>query len=79
MEIRESIRPPELNTHSISRLMKAIRAPVWVESLLCFGMGLILSAAPIAGSPAPFGIAMLAVLGIGADGFLFFLGASIGY
>ena len=79
MEIRESVRPSEQSVRSVSRLAKAIRAPDWVEHLICFGMGLLLSAAPIAGSPAPFGVAMLSVLGFGTDSFLFFAGAAVGY
>ena len=79
MEIRESVRPPEQAARSINRLMRAIRAPAWAEYLLYFGLGLLLSAAPIAGSPAPFGIAMLAVLGFDAGGFLYFVGAAVGY
>lgn len=79
MEIRESVCSPEQSVRSISRLTKAIRAPDWVENLICFGMGLLLSAAPIAGSPAPFGIAMLAVLGFGSGSFLYFVGAAVGY
>ena len=79
MEIRESVRSAELKTKSLERLMKAIRAPSWAEYLFCFCLGLILSAAPIAGSPAPFGLAMLAVIGFGICGFLFFTGAAVGY
>ena len=79
MEIRESVRLSEHKTQSLERLMKAARAPAWAEYLCCFGLGLILSAAPIAGSPAPFGIAMLAVIGFGICGFLFFAGAAVGY
>ena len=79
MEIRESVRPTEKSAQSISRLIKAIHAPAWAEYLICFGLGLLLSAAPIAGSPAPFAIAMLAVLGFGTGGFLFFAGAAVGY
>ena len=79
MEIRESVRSSETKTQSLERLMKAIRAPSWAEYLFCFALGLILSAAPIAGSPAPFGLAMLAVIGFGICGFLFFTGAAIGY
>ena len=79
MEIRESVRPTEKSAQSISRLIKAIHAPAWAEYLVCFGLGLLLSAAPIAGSPAPFAVAMLAVLGFGTGGFLFFAGAAVGY
>lgn len=79
MEIRESVRPTEKPAQSISRLIKAIHAPAWAEYLICFGLGLLLSAAPIAGSPAPFAVAMLAVLGFGTGGFLFFAGAAVGY
>ena len=79
MEIRESVRSSETKTQSLERLMKAIRAPSWAEYLFCFALGLILSAAPIAGSPAPFGLAMLAVIGFGICGFLFFTGAAVGY
>ena len=63
MQIRESVRASEQTERCISRLTRAIRAPVWAEYLIDFGLGLVLSAAPVAGSPAPFGIAMLAVLG----------------
>ena len=79
MQIRESVRASEQTERCISRLTRAIRAPVWAEYLIDFGLGLVLSAAPVAGSPAPFGIAMLAVLGFDADVFLFFVGAAVGY
>ena len=79
MEILESVRASEQTERSIRRLTKAIHAPAWAEYLICFGLGLVLSAAPIAGSPAPFGIAMLAVLGFDTGVFLFFVGAAVGY
>ena len=79
MEILESVRTSEQTERCISRLARAIRAPAWAEYLVYFGLGLVLSAAPIAGSPAPFGIAMLAVLGFDAGVFLFFTGAVVGY
>ena len=79
MEIRESVRLQEQAERNINRLLKAIRAPTWAEYLVCFGLGLVLSAASVAGSPAPFGIAMLATLGFGTGGFLFFVGAAVAY
>ena len=79
MEILESVRTSEQTERCISRLARAIRAPAWAEYLVYFGLGLVLSAAPIAGSPAPFGIAMLAVLGFDAGVFLFFTGTAVGY
>ena len=79
MVIRESVQTQQRSEHILSRLTRAIHAPVWVEQFICFSLGLLLSAAPVAGSPAPFGIAMLAVLGFGSGGFLFLIGALIGY
>ena len=79
MEIRESVRPSESKAQSLKRLMKAARAPSWAEYLCYFCLGLILSASPVAGSPAPFAIAMLSVIGYGISGFLFFTGAAVGY
>lgn len=79
MEIVESVRPSEQISGSLDRWIKAIRAPAWSEYLICFCLGLVLSAAPIAGSPAPFAIAMLAAIGFGTGGFLLFVGATVGY
>ena len=79
MEIRESVRPKIRETRNINRLLKAIRAPDWTEYAICFSLGLILSAAPISGSPSPFAIAMLSVIGFGTGGFLLLVGASLGY
>ena len=79
MEIRESVRPADTALRGISRLTRAICAPAWADYLICMILGLVLSAAPVGGSPAPFGIAMLAALGFEAGVFLFFVGAAVGY
>lgn len=79
MEIAESVRQSEKTGRSLGRLIRALRAPAWAEYVLCFGLGLILSAAPIAGSPAPFGLSMVAALGSGADSALCLLGTLVGY
>lgn len=62
-----------------ARWIRAANAPHWTEYILCFLLGLILSAAPIADGPAPFGIAMLATLGSGIGGCFCMLGNLIGY
>ncbi len=62
-----------------ARWIRAANAPRWTEYILCFLLGLILSAAPIADGPAPFGIAMLATLGSGIGGCFCMLGNLIGY
>ena len=51
----------------------------WVGMLVSFALGLILSTAHIAGSPAPFGLAFLAAMGYGSGGALCLAGCAIGY
>lgn len=51
----------------------------WVGMLVSFALGLILSTAHIAGSPAPFGLAFLAAMGYGSGGALCLVGCALGY
>ena len=51
----------------------------WVGMLVSFSLGLILSTAHIAGSPAPFGLAFLAAMGYGSGGALCLVGCALGY
>ena len=51
----------------------------WVGMLVSFVLGLILSTAHIAGSPAPFGLAFLAAMGYGSGGALCLVGCALGY
>ena len=44
-------------------LLPASENAKWVGMLVSFALGLILSTAHIAGSPAPFGLAFLAAMG----------------
>ena len=46
-------------------LLPASENAKWVGMLVSFALGLILSTAHIAGSPAPFGLAFLAAMGYG--------------
>lgn len=50
-----------------------------VGMLVSFALGLILSTAHIAGSPAPFGLAFLAAMGYGSGGALCLVGCALGY
>ena len=47
-------------------LLPASENAKWVGMLVSFALGLILSTAHIAGSPAPFGLAFLAAMGYGS-------------
>ena len=51
----------------------------WVGMLVSFALGLILSTAHIADSPAPFGLAFLAAMGYGSGGALCLVGCALGY
>ena len=51
-------------------LLPASENAKWVGMLVSFALGLILSTAHIAGSPAPFGLAFLAAMGYGSGGAL---------
>ncbi|MBQ9044924.1 MAG: SpoIIE family protein phosphatase [Oscillospiraceae bacterium] len=61
------------------RWSQILHASKWTELSVCFALGLVLSAARIGDSCAPFGTAILAVLGYGSGGLVCLLGASIGY
>ncbi len=79
MAVQEAIRPAQEELRGTARWMRMLHAPHWAELLLCFVMGLVLSAARVANAPAPFGTAMLTALGCGAAGFLCLLGCTLGY
>jgi len=59
-------------------LLPASENAKWVGMLVSFALGLILSTAHIAGSPAPFGLAFLAAMGYGS-GALCLVGCALGY
>lgn len=61
------------------RLLPASENAKWVGMLVSFALGLILSTAHIAGSPAPFGLAFLAAMGYGSGGALCLVGCALGY
>ncbi len=79
MAVQEAIRPAQEQLRGTARWMRMLHAPHWVELLLCFVMGLVLSAASVAKAPSPFGTAMVTALGYGAGGFLCLLGCTVGY
>lgn len=60
-------------------LLPASENAKWVGMLVSFALGLILSTAHIAGSPAPFGLAFLAAMGYGSGGALCLAGCALGY
>ena len=60
-------------------LLPASENAKWVGMLVSFALGLILSTAHIAGSPAPFGLAFLAAMGYGSGGALCLVGCALGY
>lgn len=60
-------------------LLPASENAKWVGMLVSFALGLILSTAHIAGSPAPFGLAFLAAMGYGSGGALCLTGCALGY
>ncbi len=79
METRERERIAPQTLRGPARWIRAANAPQWTEYILCFLLGLVLAAAPIAEGPSPFGIAMLATLGSGLGGCFCLLGDLIGY
>ena len=79
MEIREAVHPEQEVLRGPARWIQAAQAPAWAEYALCFSLGLVLSAAPVANGPAPFGVAILATLGYGVGGFLCLIGDLLGY
>ena len=79
MEVLETSRSPQTTIRGPKRLVRALRAPAWTELVLCFWLGLILSAAPVAEGPAPFGIAMLSAMEFGIGSVLCLLGSLLGY
>ena len=60
-------------------LLPASENATWVGMLVSCALGLILSTAHIAGSPAPFGLAFLAAMGYGSGGALCLVGCALGY
>ena len=58
---------------------QVLHASKGIELSVCFGLGLLLSAARLGNSSAPFAISMLATLGYGSGGSLCLLGALVGY
>lgn len=79
MEVREAVQSTEPTVQGTARLVRALRAPEWTELVLCFWIGLVVSAAPIAGGPAPFGVSMLSAMRFGAGSMLCLLGSVLGY
>lgn len=79
LAVQEAIRPEQEQLRATARWMRMLHAPHWAELAMCFGLGLILSAARVANAPAPFGTAILTALGYGAGGFLCLLGCMVGY
>ena len=65
MDVMEQTRAAEATIRGPARLVRALRAPAWAELALCFWLGLVLSAAPVAAGPAPIGVAMLSVMDFG--------------
>ena len=74
-------RPVRAHGTSLSPigLLPASDNAKWVGMLVSFALGLILSTAHIAGSPAPFGLAFLAAMGYGSGGALCLVGCALGY
>lgn len=79
MEILESEQLEQKTLYGPARWVQAMQAPKWTEPVLCFAIGLLLSAAPFAGAPAPFGIAMVSVMRYGRDCIWCFAGNIVGY
>ena len=74
-------RPVRAHGTSLSPigLLPASDNAKWVGMLVSFALGLILSTAHIADSPAPFGLAFLAAMGYGSGGALCLVGCALGY
>lgn len=79
MDVIEQTRAAEATIRGPARLVRALRAPAWAELALCFWLGLVLSAAPVAAGPAPFGVAMLSVMDFGPGSVLCLMGCLLGY
>ena len=79
MDVRSVTERCEVPQSITQRWKQALHASGWTELTVCFLLGLVLSAAELGHSCAPFGIAMLAVLGYGTGGFVCLLGAVTGY
>ena len=79
MEILESDQLEQTVQHGPARWVQAIQAPQWAEMVLYFAIGLLLSAAPFANSPAPFALSMVSVTGYCSGGIWCLAGSTIGY
>lgn len=81
VRIASGDRPVRAHGTSLSPigLLPASDNAKWVGMLVSFALGLILSTAHIAGSPAPFGLAFLAAMGYGSGGALCLVGCALGY
>ena len=79
MDVLEAAHSPQTTVRGPARLVRALRAPAWAELILCFWLGMLLSAAPVAEGPAPFGVAMLSAMEFGSGSALCLLGCLLGY
>ena len=79
MDVKSVVERSGKETVNIKRWSQVLHASKWTELSICFGLGLVLSAAKIGLNCAPFGLAMLAVLGFGSGGFVCLIGAVAGY
>ena len=79
MDVKSVVERKEpLHTMS-EQWAQVLHASKWTELTVCFLLGLVLAAAKLGNSCAPFAAAMLATLGYGSGGLMCFLGASAGY
>ena len=79
MDMRAVIEQKEAHGTRSEQWAQVLHASKGIELGICFGMGLVLSAAGIGGGCAPFAIAMVATLGYGTGGLSCLLGAVVGY
>lgn len=79
MDVKTAAERDETARSVSRRWAQVLHASKWTELAICFSLGLVLSAANLKHSCAPFAIAMLAALGYGSGGLMCFIGAAIGY